>query len=454
MRDSYPPGPGLIPMVEAMFKAQHDALGTLTGLTRTYGDLMHIGTGPYHLYVVNHPDFVYEVLVRQADKFHKPRRLARPIASFLGNGLLISEDEFWKRQRRLMQPAFHHRRIDTYGQVMVGCITEMLNRWQRGQVYDIEAEMMKLTLPIVTQNLFGADVLDTARHVAHAVEVIQKVSYQQGQAKIAAIPEWLPLPAYNEKRQATQLLNQIVYRIIREARLKVEDKGDLLSLLLAARDDQGQQMSEEQVRDEVMTLLLAGHESTANAITWMWYLLAQHPAVESKLHDELDTVLDGRPPAVVDLQQLPYTQMVVKEALRLYPPAWALPREPVEDVMLGGFKIRKGSLVAAIVYLIQRDGRFFDAPDEFKPERFANDGEKRFPRMAYIPFGSGPRLCIGNAFALMAMQLTLATIGQRLRLSLAPDQEVALDPLLTLRPRYGMRMKITEREPALTSVSV
>jgi cytochrome P450 len=441
-KGAVPPGPKGLKLVRTMLALGRDPLPNLFKLTAEYGDVVHVGLGWFHLYFLNHPDYLYELLVRQASKLRKPRSVSRPIAEFLGSGLLVSEGDYWREHRRIVQPAFHHKRVEGYGQVMTICIQETLNRWKSGEVYDIDHEMMCMTLPMVTRSLFHTDIGYAVDDVAEAVKIIQKISYRQGQSPL---PLWVPLPNHVRKQQAMERLDRIVLRMIDAGRKAGQDGDDLLSMLLNVVDENGEHLTNQQVRDEVMTVLLAGHESTANALTWMWYLVSQNPEVQDKLQRELDAVLDGKMPSVEDLKRLPYNHMIVKEALRLYPPAWALPREPVEDVMIGGYRIPKGSLVIGVPFTIQRDGRYYDDPDQFIPERFESDQEKKVPLYAYIPFGSGPRFCIGNTFALMTMQLILASVHQHYRFEPDGDEPVSTDPLLTLRPRHGMFMRIIRR---------
>jgi cytochrome P450 len=414
-------------------------LQAMRNLADTYGDIVHIGLGPYHIYLLNHPDYLHEMLVKQASIMHKPANLSRPIADFLGNGLLISEGDYWLQQRRLIQPAFYPRKMPAYEQAIVNCIVQELSTWSDGGIYDIDHEFMKMTLHMVTRALFNTEITGTIDEVAEAVKTLQHISYQQGQAAIA-VPTWVPLPSHLAKRKAMKLLDKLVMKIVREGQQSPADSEDLLSMLSRSVDER--QLTEQQIRDEVMTVLLAGHESTANAITWMYWLLAQHPEVAEHLRTELKRVLGGRLPTSDDLKDLPYNAMVVKEALRLYPPAWALPRETIEDTEIGGYTIRRGSLLLGVPFLIQRDSRYFDQPDKFMPERFADNAERHLPQHVYMPFGGGPRYCVGSTFALLAMQFTLATVYQHYDLQLVTDQPVILDPLLTLRPRYGVHMRI------------
>lgn len=431
-----PPGPTGLPAVRVVQGLRQNPLHTMHDLAQTYGDIVHIGLGPYRIYLLNHPDYLHEMLVRQAGIMRKPQNLSRPIADFLGNGLLLSEGDYWSQQRRLIQPAFYPRKLPSYADTLVDCIVQELSTWHDGDICDIDHEFMKMTLHMVTRALFHTEITGTIDEVAEAVKTLQHISYQQGQAAVP-LPTWFPLPAHLAKRKAMRLLDKLVTKIICKAQTSQSDDEDLLSMLSAE-----QRLTERQIRDEVMTVLLAGHESTANAITWMCWLLAQHPAAAEKLRAELRQVLNGRLPTADDLKNLPYNAMVVKEALRLYPPAWALPRETVEDTEIGGFCIQRGSLLFGVPFLIQRDARYFSEPDKFLPERFADNAERHLPQHVYMPFGGGPRYCVGSTFALLAMQFTLATVYQRCDLRLVAEQPVILDPLLTLRPRYGVHMHI------------
>jgi cytochrome P450 len=442
----YAPGPKGYALLRVALRSNVDPLNVLLELAQDYGNIVHIGGPGYHLTVVNHPDLVYELLVEKSQLFGKPRSLTRPLLDFLGNGLLVSQGAYWLHQRRLMQPAFHHRRIEGYVENMVACAEAVMNRWRGGDVLEMQHEMMRLTLGMVTRTLFSADLMGLSSEITEAVEIIQHICYQQGQ-----IPTVLPLVRNRHKSAAIGRLDAIVMKLIRQRRADGVDQGDLLSMLLLACREDGTPLTDAEVHDEVMTVLLAGHESTANALMWTWYLLSQNPEAEARLHEELQMVLGGRAPTLYDFEHLPYTKNVVKEALRLYPPAWALPRESQEDAEIGGYRIPRGSMAVAVPYVIHRDPRYYDAPEAFMPERFTPEFEEELPRFAYLPFGAGPRQCIGNTFALLAMQVTLATMCQSWRWRLAADQPVTLAPLLTLCSKYGMRMQ-AERVPEMTPV--
>jgi cytochrome P450 len=403
--------------------------------------------GPFPAYLVSHPDDVHDVLVRQAAHFHKSVVTKIVLGRFLGDGLLISDGEFWKRQRRLEQPAFHSKRISAYAEAMVALAEDQAAGWRDGVELDVDAEMMRLTLRIVARTLFDADVADAADAVGEALTTILHISNQQTGSFIMPLPIWVPTPRNFRERGAVATLDGILKPIIEQRRSSGEDKGDLLSMLLLARDEDGARMSDKQVRDEAMTIFLAGHETTANALNWTWVLLAQNPQVEARLHAELDAALGDRAPTLDDLPRLPYTDMVIKEAMRLYPPAWLVSREPTEDVVVGGYPVKKAETVLMSPYILHHDPRWWDEPERFIPERFSPENEARLHKHAYIPFGSGPRICIGSSFALMEARLLLAALARRWRLHLvgdAPDTE----PLITLRPLGGLPMRLERRQRA------
>jgi cytochrome P450 len=419
-------------------------VGFLRSCAQQYGDVVTFRTGPQRTFLVNHPDYIEDVLVTKNRSFIKPFALRR-MRLFIGNGLLSSDGDAWHRQRRLAQPAFHRDRIAVYGAVMVDYAQRRLAGWRDGEVRDIQAEMMQITYEIVGKTLFDADVGDRAADVRDALAVTLEHYQELLSSFWILLPDAIPTPANMRLRKALQRLDSVIYRVIDERRANGADRGDLLSMLLDTRDDDGSRLSTRQVRDEVMTLMFAGHDTTALTLTWCWYLLAQHAGVEAKLHAELDDVLAGRAPTVDDITELRYTAMIVNEVLRLYPPVWGIARQPVEDCEIGGYRVSKGSIVLMSQAVMHRDARYFEDPDSFKPERWANDLPKRLPKYAYFPFGGGQRLCIGNAFALLEATVLIATIAQRYRFALAPDHRVEPHAALTLRPRYGMKMVLHNR---------
>jgi cytochrome P450 len=446
---NYPPGPkGL-----ALRQLQNRRLEFLTEMAREYGDIVHLRLGPRHAYLLNNPDYIHEVLVGAPEKFHKSPNLKRTTRKAIGQGLLTSEGDLHKRQRRLVQPAFHHKRIATYGDVMVDYTRQMLDGWQAGEQLDITHDITALTMHIVARTLFDADVSDGADELGRAVTIGIETAGQRI-TQLLPFPDWIPTPKNIERRKAARLLDDTIMGIINERRQSGEDKGDLLSMLLLAVDEEdGGQMTNKQVRDEVMTLFIAGHETTANTLAWTLYLLAQHPEIEAKLSRELDEVLEGRAPTMQDLPRLRYTEMVIKEAMRLYPPAWIITREVIEDVTIGGYEIAKGSIVLMSQYVMHRDARVFAEPERFMPQRFSEGYEERIPRYSYFPFGGGQRVCIGNSFAMMEATLVLATILQRAHLTLVPGQQIVPEPLVTLRPRDGLWMEVGMRDTDPISIT-
>jgi cytochrome P450 len=437
---------------------EHFLLGSLRKFTsdtlkfmldiRQYGDVVRFHFGPFATYVVNHPDLIHDILVTNADKYGKDRVTKMVLNPVLGNGLFLSDGEFWKRQRKLAQPAFHSKRISDYAQIMVDYASEVAAYWQDGVTYNIDKEMTSLTMRIITKTLFDADVSGEAREVGDTITHILEMTNQRFDT-LFRLPDWVPTRMNRELRKAVARLDQLIYGFINERRRTGEDKGDLLSMLLMAQDEDANRMTDKQVRDEAMTLFGAGHETTAVALTWTWYLLAQHPEVEQKLLEELERVLGGRAPTLADLPKLQYTEMVVKESMRLFPPAWGTVRENMQDVTLGGYRLKKNNIIMLNFYGIHRDARFFDSPDEFRPERFSPENEKLIAKYAYTPFGGGPRVCIGNQFAMMEAKLILATLAPQFRLSLEPGHIVKPERVFTLRPKNGIRMVAAAREKPL-----
>jgi len=415
-------------------------------LAREYGDLPQFQLLSYPAYLLNHPDLVREVLVTQQNKFIKSLALQRA-RILLGEGLLTSEGDFHRRQRRLAQPAFHRERLNAYALVMTGCAARACGHWRHGATLNVSDEMMRLTLDIVARTLFSADIESEAPEIGEALTAVLKM-FRLLMLPFAEYLEKLPLPPVRRFEKARARLDATIYGLIEERRRDKRDTGDLLSMLLLAQDDEGDGagMSDIQVRDEAMTLFLAGHETTANALTWTWYLLSQNPACEERLHQELDSVLGGRVPTVGDLTSLRYTEMVFAESMRLYPPAWAIGRMAKEDCDLRGVKIAAGSICLASPYVMHRDPRWFPDPERFDPERWIPEAREKRLRFSYFPFGGGARVCIGERFAWMEGVLVLATIAQRWTLRLEPDQRVDILPLITLRTKYGMRMSITSRQ--------
>ena len=409
-----------------------------------YGDIVGIRVVNFRNIFINHPDLIEEVLVGHPRRYVKGRVL-RANRHVFGEGLLTSEGDFWLRQRRLVQPSFHRARINAYADTMVQYTQRILESWRGGEERDVHQEMMRLTLQIVAKTLFDADVARDAQEVGKSLELLLELGANF--RRTLFVPHWVPTPTNLRIKREIAYIESILYRIISERRASGRDTGDLLSMLLHAQDEDGSRMTDKQLRDETITLFLAGHETTAASLSWTWWLLAQNPIVEAKLHAELDQILVGRPPSLDDLPHLPYTANVITESMRLYPPAWGLARVAIEDHELGGYSVKKGMGVAMAQWVVHRDPRWYDAPEEFRPERWEGDLLKRIPRFAYFPFGGGPRQCIGNSFAVMEATLILATVAQKYRLHLVPNHRVVPLASITLRPRHGVRVTLESRQP-------
>jgi cytochrome P450 len=435
-----PPGPKRYFLIGNLKEINRDPLSFFTRCARSYGDVVRFWFGPFPAYMLNHPDLIEQVLVTQYPNFVKSSVYRRGLR-ILGNGLLTSEGDFWRRQRRLSQPAFHQERVAAYGKVMVAYANRLLDQWQEGEVRDVHQDMMQLTAAIAAKTLLDEDVTTEAEGVQDAIQAVMDFNAQLSNQYF--VPGWLPTPSNLRYSRAIKQLDTLIYRIIDQRRSSGKDTGDLLSLLLMVRDEtDGTQMTNQQVRDEAMTLFLAGHETTALALTWTWFLLSQHPLIEAKLHEELKTVLSGRSPTVADIPKLRYTEQVVLESMRVYPPLWGLSRAALNDCELGGYPIKAGTTVFLSQWVIHRDPRFFDNPEIFNPDRWADNLKKRLPTFAYFPFGGGPRICIGKAFAQMEAVLLLAAIAQKFHLILPADQKVVPQPSLSLRPKDGMKMLV------------
>jgi len=429
---------GLLPIL------RRDPLRYLTRLARQYGDVVCFRSGTQRFYLLNHPDHIKDLLVTSARKFAKGRALERAKV-LLGEGLLTSEGELHLRQRRLMQPSFHRERIAVYAQAMVEYAARMRESWQAGAEIDVHEQMTRLTLAIVSKTLFDADVEGDSGTVIEAVSEAFSL-FHLLMFPYTEFVEKLPFSPVKRGHRASARLDEVVFRIIEQRRQEGRDHGDLLSMLLRAQDEEGgARMSDRQLRDECLTLFLAGHETTANALTWTWYLLAQHPEVEQRVQQELDLALAGRLPRAEDVERLTYTEMVVAEALRMYPPAWIVGRRALEDHQFGPYKVPRGSLVAASQWVTHHDARYFPEPERFDPERWTPEARAARPKYCYFPFAAGPRQCIGEGFAWTEVILVLATMAQRWQLELVPGQKVELKPVVTLRPKHGVRMVVRTR---------
>lgn len=438
----------------ALREISRDRLGFLQRCSQEYDTIVPLQLGDELFCLLTHPGYITAVL-KDRLSFIKTKD-TQQLRRILGNGLLVSEGEFWLRQRRLAQPVFHQQQINSYAAVMVEYTQRMLKTWQDGAVHDVHEDMMQLTLNIVMKTLFDLDLPGTeTASIAHAAGLTMNwVELQDAIDVTAALAEVEGLQAQStpksfedidkEYQDAIALFDKTVYAIISQRRADGTAGKDLLGLLMQVQDsDDGTRMTDRQLRDEVATLILAGHETTSNALSWTWMLLAQHPQVREQLDVELKTVLDGRPPTLADLPQLTFTNWVIKESMRLYPPVTDFAREATQDYDLGGYVIPKGTTVIVSQWAMHRDPRYFSDPEAFQPERWANDLEKQLPRGVYFPFGDGPRVCIGKSFAMMEAVLLLATIAQQFHLDLVPEQNIELQPSITLRARYGIQVILT-----------
>ncbi|BDI30080.1 cytochrome P450 [Capsulimonas corticalis] len=440
-----PPGPRSATLFASARLYRRDPIHFLRSLTHDYGDIVSFQIGPQPMLLVNHPDLIRDVLVTHAKQFHKGRGLQRA-KRLLGDGLLTSEGPYHLRQRRMMQPAFHRQRIAEYGLVMASEAERAAQWWRDGDTVDVAEEMMRLTLGIVGKTLFGADVENEAAEISSALgEAIQL--FHLLMLPFADVLARLPLPQVRRFNAARARLDAVIYRMIAEHRRTDDDRGDLLSMLLAARDEDedGARMTDEQVRDEAMTIFLAGHETTANALSWTWYLLSEHPEAEAALHAELAGALGGRIPNIADLPALPYTRKVLAESMRLYPPAWVIGRRAVTPYAIGEYTIPPGTVFLVSQSVTHHDARFYQDPERFDPTRWTPEFEAALPKFAYYPFGGGPRVCIGEQFAWMELILVLAALAQRWRFRLVPGHPIATMPIITLRPRHGIRMTAEKR---------
>src|SRR5918999_6237299 len=396
-------------------------------------------------YLLSHPDLIEYVLVENNRNFTKTKILKRN-GRLLGEGLLTSQGEFWRRQRRLAQPAFHRKRITAYGEVMANFAERSLEGWRDGQTIDVHEEMTRLTLEIVAKCIFDADVGAEARDVGRAMTVaLEDFSSQR---RLIRIPKSIPTPHNLRFERAARRLDEVVGTIIENRRKSEEDWGDLLSMLMLAEDESGERMTDKQLRDEVMTLFLAGHETTANTLAWTFWLLSSYAAAEAKLAEELERVLGSRTPIVADVPNLPYVERVVKESMRLYPPAWVMGREAVGECEVGGYRMLAGTTALMSQWGVHRDPRYHRDPQRVDPGRWTAEYEKEMPRFAYFPFGGGPRQCISAGFAMTEARLILAAGAQRVRMELAPGQRVEPYASITLRPKEGIRMTLAARSRA------
>lgn len=453
-----PPGPQDWAFgMRTMARMKADVLATYAQLHRDYGDAVWFRTGPFQLYLFFHPDQVRELLVGKAREFIRVPRVMETFAQWNGDSILIAEGDQWIRQRRLVQPAFQPRRFAEYGRTIVRITNELVDSWQAelnrsGRVViDANEEMTALTLRIICRVLFDIDASRDTQNISQAVAALSEVAFYEMQAPVR-MPDWWPSAFIRRKRKAMQILDQFVWRVIRERRAEGRDHGDLLSMLLAAVDEEGDggQLDDRQVRNEAMTLMLAGHDTTAAALDWVWYNLARFPEVCARCQHEIDTVFAGQTPMAAEVSRLKYLEATIKEALRLYPPAIGVfLRQATRPTSIGGYEIPKGALIGLSSFVTQRDERWFSDPDRFHPDRFLPPRIDDVPAGAYFPFGMGPRVCIGQSFAMTEMMLVCSTVLQRCRVTLEePESDPGMFVHMALRPQKPVRLVF---EPRSTS---
>ena len=436
-----PPGPVGLPIVGNYLPFVRDPLGFMTRTAREYGDIVGWEEVDGRFYQLTHPEYVERVLVGNNENYIKGESFQRTLSPITGDGVLNSEGEIWRRNRHLIQPAFAPERIEEYATMMTDATEQTLDGWRDGERRCFHEEMMELTLTIVSRALFGVEIDDRVGEIGLALEEFMSASESLSNY---VLPERVPTPSRRRIRRARDRLDAVVYDLIRERRESPDD-GDVISMLFAVTDDAGKTLSVEQIRDEVVTLLLAGHETTALSLTFTAYLLARYPTVEAKLVAELEEVLGGRTPTMADLPALPYTERVVKESMRLYPPVPTIIREPVKPDIIGGYEISAGATIRLPQWVVHRDARWYDDPLAFDPGRWTDAFERSLPKLAYFPFGAGPRRCIGDRFAMLEARLLLATIYGRYHLELVPGTTLDLMAAVTARPRDPVPMTVQRR---------
>lgn len=452
-----PPGPTGVPLLGSFFDVHRDVLELFERGLREHGDTVRYRFGPFDFVVVHRPEDIRAVLLERADDFRKSPSYAG-LEMVVGKGLLISEGEFWKRQRRLMTPAFHHKRLVDFGATMVRCASELADDWDRvsapsrrsdadnATVIDLHEHMLGLTLRIVGLTLFSTELSAQAGSMGPALAIALEHANFIATSMLLAPPPWVPTPRNRRFQAAMRVVDDLVLGIIAQRRKTGEDPGDLLGMLMAATDEGGGVgMTDRELRDEVATLVLAGHETTAQALTWTFMLLSRHPEIERRAVAEIREVCGDAPPTFEHLRALDYTGRVIDEALRLYPPAWLFERQAIVDVELGGYTVPANTMVAVVPWTLHRHPGHWPNPEGFDPDRFLPEAAAARPRYTYLPFGGGPRQCIGVNFALYEAKLVLATLLQRYSLELIPGQDLSCDAAVTLRPAHGMKVRLRRR---------
>ncbi|WP_433629993.1 cytochrome P450 [Halomicrococcus sp. NG-SE-24] len=437
----FPPGPSGLPIVGAMPRSILGGLEFRERMAREYGDIVHWKGPGDHFYQLNHPEDIGQVLVHNNTNYVKGEQFQRVLRPLTGNGILNSEGQEWRRNRHLIQPAFHPNRINVYAEMMTDQTEAMLDAWTDGETRSIHEDMMELTLRIVSQALFGVEI---DRYVDDIESAVNTFLPATSSLSNLLLPESVPLPSRRRMAQARETLDSVVTEIIQRKRAN-PGEHDVISMLLDARDNDDNPLSDKQIRDEAITLITAGHETTAVSLTYTMYLLAQHPEIEEKFVRELDAVLDGERPTMGDLSELTYTEQIVKESMRLFPPVPSIVREAKETDQISGYRIPEGAKIFLSQWVVHRDNRWYDDPLAFRPERWANDMQSSLPQLAYFPFAAGPRRCIGDRFAMLEARLLLAMIYQNYHLELRSDRNLEVVQTITSRPKEDIRMTIHER---------
>ncbi|PSP77734.1 cytochrome P450 [Halobacteriales archaeon QS_1_68_20] len=438
MSRSVPPGPDGLPLLGNTLQYARDPIGFRERCVEEYGDVVYVRNAGKEVYMLSRPEFAREILLTDHDKYEKPDLLQKRVASAFGNGLLFSDGDLWDRQRRLLQPAFHPQQLQRYTEMMVEYSERLVDSWEPGEAYVVQDQMESVALKILVRSLFGVDVGERDRIARSVHDLLARF-----QPSKQLLPEWVPTPTNRRYKKAIDHLEGVIYDIIEQRRAAEDIEGDdLLSILVQAAEDDGVEMSNKTLRDEMVTFLMAGHESSAVSLTYALDLLTRNPDKEQAMLDELDEVIDGTAPTFEELRQLEYTENVVKEALRMYPPVFSIPRQPLETVEVDGYEVPEGSIFSINVWGIHHDERWYDDPWTFRPERF-EDGDH--PEFAYLPFGGGPRQCIGNRFSMMESQVILATIVQQYELEHVDDSPLDLEASLTVQPEDGLPMVVQER---------
>ncbi|MDQ3052073.1 MAG: cytochrome P450 [Bacteroidota bacterium] len=441
---NHPTGPYGHPLLGNLKDLRTRVLDFFSELQKKYGDISTIRFSIRKVSYIQHPDYIHHVLQENNRNYTKSLRYEQ-LKYLLGNGLLTSEAEFWLRQRRMIQPAFYKQKLQLLTEEMVSCTNEMMLNWEKdfqNKSFNFAAEMMALTLQIVGKTLLNADVKSDAKNVGDALSFLLKAVNIRTRTPVL-LPMWVPVPTHLKITKAVKTINSVLDKIFETRRRTSSDHNDLLSMLMEARyEDTGEPMGNKQLRDEVMTLFVAGHETTANSLSWTMYLLSRHPEVMQKCVNEINQVLQNRLPAFSNIGELKYLTMVIEESMRLYPPAWIIGRKTIHHDAFGGYKFAPGHNVLISPYALHRDPRYWPDPEKFLPERFLPDEIKKRPRNSYLPFGAGPRMCIGNNFAMMEMQLVISMLLQKFRFTPANNQPVIPEPLITLRPLGGVWLKL------------